>query len=246
MQWQENCIILSIKTFSENARIVSLFNETLGRTAGLVRGLKTPIQQGDISDVLWKGRLAEQLGTLKVENIFSPFPYLINNPLGVSMIDSACTLCVNGLPEKAPHPNLFNVMKSLFMSVNNGHWLANYALFELAFLSEVGAGLDFSKCAVTGAKENLCFVSPRTGRAVIREVGEKYKDKLFSLPKFLIGEDDKPQLTDIFSALKITGHFLKMFFYGINNRELPLSRDYLLTELDSRIEDRANESQHNH
>ncbi len=235
MRWQENCIILSVKSFSENARIVTLLNGTLGKTSGLVRGLKTSIQQGDISDVVWNGRLSEQLGTFKIENIFSPFPYLIKDSLGVSMIDSACTLCVNGLPEKAPHENLFQILKNLFLSVENGNWLANYALFELAFLSEVGVGLDFSKCAVTGAKEGLAFVSPRTGRAVVREVGEKYKDKLFALPKFFVGENDNPTLSDIFSGLKITEHFLKTFFYGINNRELPLSRDYLMTELCNRV-----------
>ena len=235
MQWQEDCIILNIKAFSENARIVTIFNKTIGRMSGLVRSVKSPIQQGDISHIVWKGRLSEQLGTLKIENIFSPFPYVFNDPLGVAVIDSACTLCVNGLPEKAPHANLYDVLKNLFLSISSSHWLANYALFELAFLSEVGSGLDFSKCAVTGAKQNLYFVSPKTGCAVTKEVGEKYKDRLFILPKFFVDENATPTLDDIFSALKITEHFLKIFFYGINSKELPLSRSYLVAELRNKI-----------
>lgn len=235
MQWQEDCVVLGVKAFSENARILTVFNETAGKLSGLVKSVRAPIQPGDISHVVWKGRLPEQLGTFQVENIFSPFPYVFKDPLGVAVIDSSCTLCANGLPERAPHPRLYGILKNLFLSIAGHHWLANYALFELAFLSEVGSGLDFSKCAVTGSKQDLYFVSPKTGCAVTKEVGEKYKDRLFVLPKFFVDESAVPTLSDIFSALRITEHFLKIFFYGINNKELPLSRSYLIAELSSKV-----------
>lgn len=235
MQWQEDCVVLGVKAFSENARILTVFNETAGKLSGLVKSVRAPILPGDISHVIWKGRLPEQLGTFKVENIFSPFPYVFNDSLGVAVIDSACTLCVNGLPERAPHPRLYSILKNLFLSIASSHRLANYALFELAFLSEIGSGLDFSKCAVTGSKQNLHFVSPKTGCAVTKEVGEKYKDRLFVLPQFFVDESAIPTLSDIFSALRITEHFLKIFFYGINSKELPLSRSYLVAELSSKV-----------
>ena len=73
-------------------------------------------------------------------------------------------------------------------------------------------------------------MSPRTGKAVIKEVGEKYKNRLFQLPQFLL-ENSKviPSLNDIFSALNMLGYFLKMYFE--DNKELPLSRNYLIEEL---------------
>lgn len=228
--------MLSIRPFSENARIVRLFNKSIGVTSGLVRGMKSAIQPGDISDVLWKGRLPEQLGTLKVENVFSPFPYVLNSALGVAMIDSACALCSSGLPERAPHAKLFDLLVALFKSVEHDHWLANYALFELAFLSEVGMGLDFSKCAVTGERTDLSYVSPKTGRAVTKQVGDQYKEKLFVLPDFFRSNEVRPRYVDVFDALKITGHFLKQFFYGINNTELPLSREILISNLYNKLE----------
>jgi DNA repair protein RecO (recombination protein O) len=235
LQWQESSIVLSARLFAENLRIVTVFNETFGKTSGLVRGIKTPIQFGDVSHVLWRGRAPEQLGTFQVENVFSPFCHVFTDSRRILVIESACTLCSKGLPEKAPHPRLFNALKSLFLSITREDWLINYVFFEISFLAEVGMGLDLSKCAVTGQTDNLFYVSPCTGRAVTKAVGENYKDRLFRLPSFLVSNDNCPSNTDIFSALEMTGHFLQMYFYGISCRELPLSRDYLLTELGEKI-----------
>jgi DNA repair protein RecO (recombination protein O) len=210
----------------------------MGKSSGLVRGLKTPIQQGDISDILWRGRTAEQLGTFKIENIFSPFTHVFKNHLGILAIESACTMCQKGMPEKAPHPDLFRELSSLLLSISSDNWLTNYVFFEVKFLSEVGIGLDLSKCAVTGNTDDLFYVSPVTGRAVTQKTGEPYKDRLFVLPKFLICKDKAPASRDVLYALKITGHFLKMYFCGIDCNELPLSRGYLISEIAKNAEER--------
>ncbi|MDR2067848.1 MAG: DNA repair protein RecO [Holosporaceae bacterium] len=235
MQWQESSIVLSTRLFAENLRIVTVFNETFGKTSGLVRGIKIPIQHGDISHVLWRGRTSEQLGTFQIENVFSPFCHVFADHQRILILESACTLCSKGLPEKAPHPKLFGALKSLLLSIAKENWLINYVFFEISFLAEVGMGLDLSKCAVTGKTDDLFYVSPCTGRAVIKSVGEGYKDRLFRLPSFLVSNDNCPSNVDIFSALEMTGHFLQMYFYGISCRKLPLSRDYLLAELSERI-----------
>lgn len=231
MQWQEQSVILSVKPFSENCRIVNVFNRTMGKTSGLVRNMKSVINIGDISDVTWKGRSADQLGTFKIETVFSPFSFVFENPLEILAIDSVCTLCNNGLPDKAPHEKLFDSVKRFLLELVHDNWLLNYVFFEKMFLSEVGIGLSLSQCAVTGEKEGLFYVSPRTGKAVIKEVGEKYKDKLFVLPKFLLDAEEYPSNEDILLALKITQHFLKIYFYGISSRELPMSREYLVQGL---------------
>ena len=60
-----------------------------------------------------------------------------------------------------------------------------FVAFELALLAELGFGLDLGACAVTGTTEGLVWVSPKTGRAVSREAGAPYADKLLPLPAFL-------------------------------------------------------------
>ena len=140
-------------------------------------------------------------------------------------------MCYNGLPDKAPHGKLFDAVKRFLLELVHKDWLLNYVFFEKMFLSEVGIGLSLSQCAVTGKKDGLFYVSPRTGKAVTKEVGEKYKDRLFVLPKFLLSLDQDPSKEDILLALKITQHFLKIYFCGISSRELPMSREYLVQGL---------------
>lgn len=231
MEWRDNSIVLSVKPFSENSRIVIVFNEAVGKTSGLVRGTKNSVQVGDINDVIWRGRTPEHLGSFSMENVFSSFQYVFNNPDKIFSIESACTLCINCMPDRVTHPKLFESMKSLLLSVAQKHfneWIMDYVWFEICLLSEIGMGLDLKKCAVTGRNEGLCYVSPKTGCAVTSEAAGQYKERLFPLPKFMITEDESYTKQDIFYALDITGHFLNMYFYGINGKALPLSRGYML------------------
>lgn len=226
MHWRDESIILSVRLFSENFRIVTAFSKSVGKCAGLVKGLKTSIQPGDISEVTWFGRNIDQLGTFRIENIFSPFGHVYKDAVKIFAIDSACTLSASGLPERAPHANLHEHLKKFLLSVTQENWMTDYIFFELCILSDLGYGLDLEKCAVTGASEGLKYVSPRTGRAVTEEVGRIYKERLFELPQFMISENIIPTQHDILCALNITGHFLKSS--GLCEKGLPISRKCML------------------
>ena len=67
------------------------------------------------------------------------------------------------------------------------HWGALFVRFEMGLLEALGFGMDLSRCASTGAVDDLIYVSPRTGRAVSRAAGEPYKERLLLLPQFLLG-----------------------------------------------------------
>ncbi|MBE6447239.1 MAG: DNA repair protein RecO [Alphaproteobacteria bacterium] len=236
MQWQDQGTVLAVRQFSESSRIVTVFARSVGKTSGLVKSVKTSIQLGDVCDVTWRGRNLESLGTFKIETLFSPFAFIFDNPKELLALESACSLCLNGLPERAPHQMLFDELKTLFFNITQENWLADYVIFEKDFLAEMGMGLSLSKCAVTGQKTGLKYVSPRTGRAVTQEVGEKYKNRLFSLPEFLFNESEKnPSVDEIFLGLDMTGHFLRMYFNSVNDKSLPLSRNYLIEALRSGI-----------
>jgi DNA repair protein RecO (recombination protein O) len=231
MHWRDTSVVLASRIFSENSKIITLLNKSLGKASGLLRNAGSSVHMGDICDVEWRGRISSQLGTFSMENIFSPFMHVFHRPLCNLVLDSSCTMCLNGLPDRAPHPALYESLKALLLSITYDSWLLDFVWFEVAFLAEVGFPLDFSKCAVTGSRDGLYYVSPRTGCAVTRDSGEKYKDVLFKLPQFLVSKDSTPTKYDIFCALAITGHFLKKYFRDITNKELPLSRGYLINEL---------------
>jgi DNA repair protein RecO (recombination protein O) len=81
--------------------------------------------------------------------------------------------------------------------------------FELQLLAELGFGLDLATCAASGQDHDLAYVSPRSGRAVSRQAGEPWKDRLLVLPAFLgegVTEDPTPQEVD--DGFALTGFFL--------------------------------------
>ena len=73
------------------------------------------------------------------------------------------------LAERDPHPQLYTRTLSLMDAMAGGaDWLGDYLRWELLLLDELGFGLDLTRCALTGTRDDLAFVSPRTGRAVSR------------------------------------------------------------------------------
>ena len=106
-------------------------------------------------------------------------------------------------------------------------WIVKYIFWELFLLSELGYGLDLEKCVVSGKKENLIYVSPKSGKAVSKKEGEKYKNKLLNLPKFLIDKNVKPSNDSLKQAIALTGFFIDKFLKK-NNKKLPFYRKKIL------------------
>jgi DNA repair protein RecO (recombination protein O) len=105
------------------------------------------------------------------------------------------------------------------------------ARFELAFLAELGFGLDLGSCAATGATADLVYVSPRSGRAVSRGAGEAYRDKLLRLPGFLRAEGEPASATDLADAFALTGFFLDRRAFAPRGLALPDARAHFVAAI---------------
>jgi DNA repair protein RecO (recombination protein O) len=89
-------------------------------------------------------------------------------------------------------------------------------------LDELGFGLDLERCAATGARDDLIYVSPRSGRAVSRAAGEPYAEKLLPLPAFLLApERERTDLAELTGAFLLTGHFLERHVFDLRGQGLP-------------------------
>ena len=75
-------------------------------------------------------------------------------------------------------------------------------------LAELGFGLALDRCVVTGAADDLAWVSPKSGAAVSRAAGEGYADRLLPVPVF-VREGGVAGWPDILAGLRLTGHFLE-------------------------------------
>jgi DNA repair protein RecO (recombination protein O) len=101
--------------------------------------------------------------------------------------------------------------------------------WEAGLLDALGFGLDLSRCAATGATNDLLYVSPRTGRAVSAEAGADYAARLFPLPQFLLDPGNAADRTATRDGLRLTGYFLLERVLEPHGREMPQARVRLET-----------------
>jgi len=116
-------------------------------------------------------------------------------------------------------------VKFLHAIKHDDDWLRKLVFLEMTLLGYIGCGLDLSECAVSKEQENLVYISPSTGRAVSKEAGRTYHDKLFLLPQFLISDDQtKPSLAELLYALNVTKYFFTKFMKAQKNLSIPKIR----------------------
>ncbi len=96
--------------------------------------------------------------------------------------------------------------------------------FEIVLLEDLGFGLDLTECALTGEREGLAYVSPKTGRAVTAAAAAPYRERLLKLPVFLTPEDGRPVVQDLVDGLALTGFFLERVALEPHGAPLPPAR----------------------
>lgn len=240
MEWTDNGIILRMSPHGEGKAVVSIFTENHGRHLGYIRGTRKQsayLQPGSLVSCRWNARLPDQLGSWTIEPQASVYSRLMGSQSQLSALMSACTWIDLTLAERDEHPQLYPQFKSCLEELAASDGLAKYVHFEINLLRELGFGLDFSRCAASGRTKDLIYVSPRTGRAVCTEEGEPYKDKLLSLPSFLVGNSEPIALKQILDGLNLTSYFLERFVLTQLNKAMPEARVRLLNILKRQLHD---------
>ena len=174
--------------------MAELFTLGHGRHLGLVRGgrsrrVRPLLQPGNLLRVTWRARLSEHLGGFNVELLEANAARILDDPAALAAIGSIAGLA-RLLPERDPHPELYAATLDILRAFEDASlWPALFVRWELQLLGELGFGLDLSECAATGTDADLVYVSPRSGRAVSRDAGKPYCDRLLKLPAFLLDHD---------------------------------------------------------
>ena len=236
MEWQDDAFVLSARAHGETGVIVELLTATHGKFAahiagGASRKMKPFLQAGARVIAQYRSRVSEQLGSASLEPVGEGPAALFDDPLALAGLASAASIAA-ALPEREPHPGAFHALEALISVLGAPDiWPAVYVRFEAGLLQDMGFELDFSKCTATGSTDDLIYVSPRTGRAVSRDAGEPYKDRLLKLPPFLLSAQGGLAEGDIGCGLDLTGHFLEQHVFGPMNRPLPPARVWLVQRL---------------
>ncbi|HET6607709.1 MAG TPA: DNA repair protein RecO [Rhodopila sp.] len=251
MEWSAPAVVLSMRPFGNADALVAVMTEAHGLHRGLAHGgasrTKAAVwQPGNLAQVQWTGRLTEQLGAFSGELVYAGAALSMEDPLGLAMMSAVCATADGAMPEREPHPRVFEDLVDLVPRIVVGESaLTMLVRWELTLLADLGYGLDLSVCAVTGQSEGLAYVSPRSGRAVTKIGAGIWQSRLLPLPGFLVGEEqpDYPAWRD---GLRLTGHFLARDAFGHQHRPLPQARAMLYDRVSALAEamDRNRETPH--
>ena len=210
-----DAIILAVRMHGEHGAVVRALTPRDGVQPGYVRGarsrrLRPVLQPANIVRGEWRARTGEQLAALTVEPVHSRAA-LHAEPLAAAALEWLTALTATALPEAQPYPRLYaglnGVLAAIEAAPSARGWATGLVRYELLLLAELGFGLDLDRCVVTGAEDDLAFVSPKSGGAVSRDAAVGYEQRLLPLPAFL-REGGEADGVAIVAGLAITGHFI--------------------------------------
>ena len=231
MDWHDEGLVIGVRRHGESSVIAELMTRAHGRHMGLVRSgrsrsMQPVLQAGNHVEAHWRARIEEHLGQYVIEPARLRTAELMTSPHalhGVGHISALLRL----LPEREPHENLYEMASLIMEHVQARETVpALIVRFELALLVALGFGLDLSECAATGVREELIYVSPKSGRAVSRAAGAPYAERLLPLPDFLTQELMTMEVARdcVCEAFRMTGYFLERDIFGPRGLTMPDAR----------------------
>ena len=241
MRWQGEGLLLDVRKYGESSALIDVFTASLGRRIGLLRGAfnkknKSMIQPGNQLFLTWNSRIEESLGVFKIELIKSRYHRISEERSGLELFNLICVLCSTFLPERVDFDELYQkTIQYIEGEFSTKGKFRKYIEWEIQLLKSLGFGLDIGKCVVSGSKEDLKFVSPRSGCAVSRKSSIGWEKKLLVLPEFLCSSNsvESPSKADLENGFKLTEYFIKKNlqpvrsfqmdpFFSLRNRVLSL------------------------
>lgn len=214
-------IICTVRKHGEHGAVARVFTPEHGLQAGYVQGgrstaMRPVLMPANLVTAELRSRSPDQLASLTVELSTSRAPYYAE-PLAAAAFEWVTLLTATVAPDDQPFPRLYAALAALLELVcvaPSARWWARAMVqYEALLLAELGFGMDLERCAVTGEREDLAYVSPRTGRAVSLHAAGVYAEKLLVLPAFMTG-DVEPDWEQLLQGFALTGHFIERQFFA--------------------------------
>jgi len=218
MNWEDEGFLLSKIKFRENANIINVFTNTLGKVRGIVYGgnsrkVRNHLQISNKIFVFYSSKSENRIGYFKTELVEAISPKYFNNKIKTSVLLSLSSILNLLLPESQPHKNVYDSLNNLMKNFDADGWIILYIYWELNLLKELGFDPNLSQF------KNM--VNENTLSKTVEIDNIKYL-----IPKFLINKNTKNKVDNniIKMALSFTRNLMLNKFFIPNNIIFPKSR----------------------
>ena len=218
MNWEDEGFLLSKIKFRENANIINVFTNTLGKVRGIVYGgnsrkVRNHLQISNKIFVFHSSKSENRIGYFKTELVEAISPKYFNNKIKTSVLLSLSSILNLLLPESQPYKNVYDSLNNLMKNFDADGWIILYIYWELNLLKELGFDPNLSQF------KNM--VNENTLSKAVEIDNIKYL-----IPKFLINKNTKNKVDNniIKMALSFTRNLMLNKFFIPNNIIFPKSR----------------------
>ena len=135
MDWDAPAIVLDARPYGEGDAIATVMTAEHGAHRGLARGGtargRTAIwQPGNLIQARWVARLSEQLGSFAAELVHPAAALAMDDALALAMLSSVCAVAEGALPEREPHPRVFEGLLHLIAHLSQGQAILGAAICQ--------------------------------------------------------------------------------------------------------------------
>src|SRR5512146_2182297 len=165
MEFEDEAFVLSARAHGETGAVVELLTRGHGRYAAHVAGgaskrMRPFLQAGAPVLARFRARTPEPLGSASLEPQGEGPAALFDDALALAGLSAAAAVAAGALPEREPHPGAYLAFQALGEALPDLEiWPAVFVRYEAGLLQDLGFALDLSKCAATGATDDLVYVS---------------------------------------------------------------------------------------
>lgn len=236
MQFSDEGYIINMRRHGESSLILTVLTRLNGRISGYVKNCLNKknlgiFQLGNCVSLNAYSRLEENMYSFHVDLVSPDAVNFMSSPAKLAALSSFASLCNDCFPEKENIEDFFVFVENFFKGIHEDNWLAYYSYFEFYLLEYLGIGLDLSECSATGSRENLRYVSPKTGKAVCEEAGYPYRERLYAYPQYIVDKNYRPKHSEVLDLLAMTEFFLRKNFFQQHGLKFPENRANLRNNL---------------
>ena len=214
---EQGFLINKIK-YNENSVIADFYTKQSGRTSGIIFGgtskkIKGYLQIGNFFHLNLNSKNNSKTYSIKAEIIQAHTPVYFNNQKKLHCIISAMSLVKNLTPENENNENIFSLIESLYIILDNNNWLKNYISWELTLLKYLGYDLNLKEIVFQETINNntIYFVKSSTQKKIV--------------PSFLVDDEiENVDNDDILKGIALVGNYMEKNIFSPNNMKIPTQR----------------------
>jgi DNA repair protein RecO (recombination protein O) len=225
MNWIDEGFLISKNRYSENSLIVEIYTKDRGKISGIIFGgtskkIKNYLQIGNRLHVNYSSKSENRIGYFKVEILNAYSPLYFDHKQKLSCITSATNLIKILTVDSQSNIKVYQIIKNLFLMLNDKDWLKKYIFWELDLLKVLGYDLELKNLVEKDIVDNktIYFATSSTEK--------KY------VPNFLIEKNiEVNDLKTLLNGLKLVGDYLDKTILKPNNINYPSSRLLFINSL---------------